>query len=110
MYMILTILACIGFGEHYTIDLVAAVPYALLLQAVCASPDLRSRSEWKESLVAGLVLTFAWIVVVRFGTPLFRSVSFAWAMSIVTLAICGFARRRMLAVQSRQRTAVGVAA
>ncbi len=107
LYMVLTILACIGFGEHYMIDLVAAVPYALVLQSVCAPGTLRSRPEWKQSIVAGLALTVTWIVAVRFGTPMFHSSAFAWTFSIFTLVWCGVARHRMLAAESRQAEAAG---
>ena len=107
LYMVLTILACIGFGEHYTIDLVAAVPYALVLQSVCAPTTLRLRPEWKQSIVAGLALTVAWIAAVRFGTALFHSSVVAWALSIVTLVLCGVARHRMLAAESGQAHAAG---
>jgi hypothetical protein len=107
LYMVLTILACLGFGEHYTIDLIAAVPYALVLQSVCAPTALRLRPEWKQSTVVGLALTVAWIAAVRFGTPLFHWSAVAWTFSIVTLALCGVARHRMLAAESRQAQAAG---
>jgi hypothetical protein len=102
LYMVLTMLACIGFGEHYTIDLVAAVPYALVLQSVCAPATLRMRPEWKHGMVAGLALTAAWIVAVRFGTSLFHWPAVAWAFSIVTLVLCGVARHRMFVAESRE--------
>jgi hypothetical protein len=95
LYLVLTVLACIGFGEHYAIDLVVGVPYALVLQAVCAPARLRWRPEWKQSVAAGLALTAVWMAAVRFGTPLFRSAAFAWGLTIVTLVVCGVARRRM---------------
>jgi hypothetical protein len=102
LYAAITTVACLGFGEHYAIDLVAAVPYALVLQAVCAPAALRSLPEWKQSLAAGLALTAVWIVAVRFGAPLFRWTAFAWALSIVTLVLCGVARHRMIPAESRQ--------
>ena len=110
LYLVLTMLACVGFGEHYMVDLVAAVPYALVLQSFCAPPGLRSRPEWKHSLVTGLLLSFAWILLVRFGAPLFGSTVFAWALSLATLSICGAARRQMIAAESRRPAAAGIAA
>jgi hypothetical protein len=107
LYLAITILSCLGFGEHYVIDLVAAVPYALALQAACAPAALRSRPEWKQSLAAGLALTFAWIAVVRFGAPLFHSTVFAWTLSIATLVLCGVARHRMLPAESLQSEVAG---
>ena len=96
VYLVLTALAAIGLGEHYAVDLVAAVPYVLALQSVCVPATLRERPEWKRGLIIGASLTAVWILTARFGTPLFRSSVFTWGASIVTLALCGIARRRMV--------------
>jgi hypothetical protein len=95
VYLVLTGLATIGLGEHYVIDLVAAVPYALVLQSVCVPATLWLRPEWKRSLGTGVILTAAWIAAARFGTPLFHSALFTWGLSILTLLLCGVARHRM---------------
>lgn len=100
LYLVITVLACLGLGEHYVVDLVAAVPYVLLLQAVCAPAELRSRPEWRQSRLAGAILTLAWIAAVRFGAPLFHWHAFAWTLSMVTLAVCGVARHRMLPAEA----------
>jgi hypothetical protein len=97
IYLALTVLATIGLGEHYVVDLVAAVPYALALQAACAPAALRGRAEWKQSLSAGVVLTFFWILACRFGVGLFHSAVFTWGASAATLAVCGVGRVRMAA-------------
>jgi len=102
IYLALTVLATIGLGEHYVVDLVAAVPYALALQAACAPGGLRSRVEWKQSLAGGAALTLFWILACRFGIVLFHSVAFTWAASVLTLAICGVARRRMVPGEAGQ--------
>jgi hypothetical protein len=95
VYLVLTALAALGLGEHYTIDLVTAVPFALVLQSVCAPALLRSRPEWRRSLATGGTLTALWILAARFGTPLFHSGVFTWGLSIATLALCGVARYTM---------------
>jgi hypothetical protein len=100
IYLALTVLSALGLGEHYVIDLVAAVPYVLLLQAVCAPGMLRSRPEWKQSMAVGAAFSIAWIAAARFGTPLFHSVVFTWAASIFTLVLCAAARYRMLGAES----------
>jgi hypothetical protein len=95
VYLVLTALAAIGLGEHYVVDLVAAVPFALVLQSVCAPAWLRSRPEWRWGLAIGGVLTTLWIVAARFGTPLFHSGVFTWGLSILTLVLSGVARYAM---------------
>jgi len=100
-YLACTALACLGFGEHYLIDLVAGVPFALALQAVCAPATLRALPEWKQSIAVGLALTLIWIATVRFAVSLFHIPAFPWALSLVTLAVCALARRRMLPAEAR---------
>jgi hypothetical protein len=67
VYVALTAVATLGMGEHYFVDLVAGVPFALLVQAVVwpgNKPSLRVRA---SAVVSGLGLTVAWLLLVRFG-------------------------------------------
>ena len=88
-FLFLTILATLGFGEHYVVDLVAAVPYAFALEALCASGQPRVRD---ASL--GISVAIAWVAILRFGTPLFSSHLFTWTASIATVFGCLEVRRR----------------
>jgi hypothetical protein len=92
-YLAMTILATIGFGEHYVVDLIAAVPYALALTAVCAT------NGWRKNLPAiasGAGLALAWILALRFGTFLFHSAVFTWLAGVGTVGMCLFFRRNIL--------------
>jgi hypothetical protein len=71
------VLATLGFGEHYVVDLVAALPYAMALWAIC-------RREWATAALA-VALTLAWMAALRFGTPLFESGAFTWAATVGTI-------------------------
>ena len=52
---------------HYFVDLVAGVPFAMAVQAV-VSPDRREAfSRRAMAASAGLALTVAWLLLVRFG-------------------------------------------
>jgi hypothetical protein len=77
LYLVFTVLATLGFGEHYVVDLVAALPYAMALAAI-------SMQRWRAAS-AGVALTVAWMAALRFGTPLFASPAFTWAATIGTL-------------------------
>ena len=92
LYLALTVLATIGFGEHYVVDLIAAVPYALALAAICSTSASRSH---RSAIVTGVALTLAWILALRFGTSLFHSFAFTWIASIGTVAACLFLRRNI---------------
>lgn len=79
-YLVLTVLATLGFGEHYVVDLVVAVPYALALQAIC----LR---RWPAAIL-GAGLTVAWMAALRFATPWFQSTGITWSFTVGTLFLC----------------------
>jgi hypothetical protein len=67
IYALMTVASTLGTGEHYFVDLVAGVPFALAVQAV-VSPDRKaevSRRAWTAAM--GLALTMAWLLLVRFG-------------------------------------------
>ena len=67
-------LATLGFGEHYAVDLVVALPYAMALAAIC--------SRRAGAAAVGTVLTLAWMAALRFETPLFESGAFPWAATV----------------------------
>jgi hypothetical protein len=93
VYLVLTILATIGFGEHYVVDLVAAVPYALALQAICLP---RPRPFPRTAALFAVALTLAWVLSLRFATPLFHSVVFTWTATVATAITCWSTQRRLV--------------
>jgi hypothetical protein len=67
VYAGMTVVSTLGTGEHYFVDLVAGVPFALAVQAV-VSPDRKTvTSRRAVTTAAGLALTMFWLVLVRFG-------------------------------------------
>ncbi|MGH9498902.1 MAG: phosphatase PAP2 family protein [Terriglobales bacterium] len=66
-YAVMTAVSTLGTGEHYFVDLVAGVPFALAVQAI-VSPDGKARVS-RRALTAGtgFALTMAWLLLVRFG-------------------------------------------
>jgi PAP2 superfamily len=93
----LTFLATLGFGEHYLVDLIVAVPFALLIEAICALK--RDRKTALGAGAAGLALTLSWLLMLR--TPWVGQLPIwaCWAMVAGTIAITvplQFALRRQL--------------
>jgi hypothetical protein len=84
-YMILTVLVTLGSGEHYLIDLVVALPFALAVQAASYVPVRempRSLPFW-----AGTFATFAWLAFLRFAAPVWlNSAVLDWSLIVVTVA------------------------
>ena len=97
LYLGLTIVATLGFGEHYVVDLIAGVPYALLLGSACArrtvAPAILSPAR-NQAFILGLILTSAWIAALRFAPALFHSIAFTWAAALSTVLFCYLAQRR----------------
>jgi hypothetical protein len=64
-FLAATVIATLGTGEHYLVDLVVAVPFALTLQALFIAPPPVSRGRRWISIVTGLGLTLAWVLALR---------------------------------------------
>jgi PAP2 superfamily len=85
----LTVVATLGLGEHYFIDLVAALPFALMIEAGCTL-----QMSWKNRLrgkafASGLVLTLAWVAFLRFALRVvWVSPLIPWSLIALTIALC----------------------
>jgi hypothetical protein len=77
LYALLTCTATL-VGEHYVIDLIVAVPFAV---ALCGAAE----KQWKH-VVGGVIVLTAWLVALRFGWALAWSMPVVWALSAVTVA------------------------
>jgi PAP2 superfamily len=92
-YLLLTILATLGGGEHYLVDLVAAFPFALALWALCGTPWLPERAMTLVSGVLGLLL---WIAAIRFKPELFHySTAIPWLLSALLIGGSSYAANRL---------------
>jgi hypothetical protein len=67
VYVALTAVAAIGIGEHYFVDLVAGVPFALFVQAVVWPGNKPTFTHQAITAATGLGWTLAWMLLVRFG-------------------------------------------
>jgi hypothetical protein len=92
-FVVFTIFATMGTGEHYFIDLVVAVPFALFIQALCATALQWSDSRRWQPLLLGLCTTVLWLMMLHFVAHLFWiSPVLPWAACMVTIGICWLAR------------------
>jgi len=65
VYAALTVVATLGTGEHYFVDLVAAVPFALVVQSL-VSPDRKSSIRRRAiSAGSGIGMALFWMLLVR---------------------------------------------
>jgi PAP2 superfamily protein len=103
-FVIFTVLATLGIGEHYLVDLVVAFPFALMVQSLCLySVPLQQRCR-RTALLFGTFASLAWMALLSFATPFFWiSPVIPWAMVIATISASSFLARRL------QSTEVGKA-
>jgi hypothetical protein len=80
----LTVIATLGTGEHYLVDLVVSFPFTMLCQAA-----LSRHLPWTERIkpfIAGMLMTSFWIVMLRFELRAFWvSPVIPWAAIAITV-------------------------
>lgn len=81
MFLIFTVVATLGTGEHYLVDLVAAVPFALFIRGICTPRLLEINSRRTTAVVTGLTGTLGLLAVLRFG------IQFVWISPIIPWAL-----------------------
>jgi len=95
-YLIFVGLATLGTGEHYFIDLVVAVPFALFMEALLAF-DLRWIDARRTRGIAfGLLSTLAWLASLRFAPHIFWSTPILpWTLCAGTVVFSVYLERRL---------------
>jgi len=101
-----TVLATLGTGEHWFVDLVVAVPFALMIEALCAYPVAwKDARRWSALLVGGLG-TLLWFVVLWFGKQFFwASPVVSWGLCAATVGIVYFCETKLWAAQPENKGA-----
>jgi len=86
VFAMLTVIATLGTGEHYLIDLVVSFPFSLCLQAI-VSRHLPFARRWKPMAV-GALLTIVWLLLLRYELPIFWiSPVIPWAAIVFTVGV-----------------------
>ncbi len=92
----LTVIGTLGLGEHYLVDLVVAVPFAVAMQAAGTMGDRRSR--YRIGGIAG-VLVAAWLVYLSIGFSAFSRLGLVhWVAMLATVAASALLYRRLRAI------------
>lgn len=103
-----TVLATLGTGEHYLIDLVVAFPFSLMVQALCSYSLPFASGPRRAAFLFGAFITLIWLSLLSFATKLFWiSPALPWAMIVGTIAPSVFLWHRLLqSLASGQSSAV----
>jgi hypothetical protein len=87
VYLALTVVSTLGTGEHYFIDLIAGLPFALFVQALVSPGIKASFSRRATAACSGLTITFAWLLLVRFAPKsMLVSPVLPWTLIGLTIA------------------------
>jgi hypothetical protein len=100
-FVVFTIFSTMGTGEHYSIDLVVAFPFAVFLQGLCALGLRWNDRARVTAVIYGLLLTLGWIGALRFAVRIFWiSPVLPWTCCILTVASAIFVQRQLEAVSN----------
>jgi hypothetical protein len=88
LFLIFTVASTLGSGQHYLVDLVVGLPFAVFLESLCSLhlpwPDRRRIL----ALAWGLGATLTWLALLRFTTPLFWiSPMVPWGLILATILL-----------------------
>jgi hypothetical protein len=85
-FLFFTVLATMGTGEHYFVDLIVAFPFALLMESLCAfslSPVNKTRL---MGIFFGFLGTFGWLLLLHYAPHFFWiSPVLPWLLCIATV-------------------------
>jgi PAP2 superfamily len=98
IFLIFTVFATLGSGQHYLVDLIGSLPFALTVQAgaflVFRNESIARKSQLIAAALAGLALTLAWLAVVRFGVELaLKTPLIPWTLVLATASAVLWLRR-----------------
>jgi PAP2 superfamily len=82
-----TVIATLGTGQHYLVDLVVSLPFALAVQAAASYRLPR----WRRviAFTAGIGAVAAWLALIRFGVQVaLLSSAIPWTLISVTVLLC----------------------
>ena len=101
LFLFFTLCATVGLGEHYFIDLVVAVPFALF---ILASAALLAKGDFRRlylPLMVGGSVTGIWFVALRQAIRVFWvSPLIPWLSCALTLVVCCYAARKLSTPES----------
>jgi len=87
LFLLFTVLATMGTGEHYFIDLIVALPFAVFIEALFAFALRLNNESRMIALGFGFLTTLVWLLSLRYVTRFFWSFPLVpWALCILTVA------------------------
>jgi PAP2 superfamily len=110
LFLAFTILATLGLGEHYLVDLVVAAPFLLVVRAASSIKVSRFSPERLGGLVVGSALLALWAWHIRSGSLLGASSAFVTVFSLVTVGLSAWLELTLFRAEKRMPGAAPLAA
>ena len=102
-FLLFTVLATLGTGEHYFVDLVVAFPFALGMETLCVFPLAWMERGRLTALGWGFFGTLAWLLALRYAVHVFWiSAVLPWTMCALTV-VASLLMERQLQTSARLR-------
>jgi hypothetical protein len=100
-FVVFTVMATLGLGEHYLVDLVVAFPFALMVQSLCLYTVPFTEGRRREAFLFGVFGTLAWLAALSFVTPVFWiSPVIPWTMVLATVFLSSWLAHRLQSTTS----------
>ncbi|HUI53156.1 MAG TPA: phosphatase PAP2 family protein [Terriglobales bacterium] len=92
-FLVFTVSATLGTGEHYFIDLIVAFPFSLCMYGLF-SLDVAFRERTRvRALVGGALGLFLWLALLRYEIPVFvRFRGLSWGLIVLTVVLVAHAQ------------------
>jgi hypothetical protein len=111
IFVALTVLATLGTGEHYFIDLVVAFPFSLMVQALCSYSLPLREGERRNALLIGSFSTLLWLALLSFSVKIFWSSPVVpWTLIVATISASVYFWQRLLSAGTQESAAGAKAA
>jgi hypothetical protein len=95
-FLFFTVLATMGTGEHYFVDLIVAFPFTLGMEALCAFERPWMEQRRLAALAVGFLGTLAWLFGLRYGAHFFWwNAAVPWTLCAATVAVSMLFERRL---------------
>src|SRR5579871_3653743 len=108
VFFAFTVIATLGIGEHWFVDLIVAFPFALFLQALVSYSLKWSDKRRLVPLASGLAVTLAWLIALRYGSTIFwTSPIVPWALIVGTIALAGIWQMKLAQALDKPETSPG---
>jgi hypothetical protein len=86
LFCVVTVFATLGLAEHYLIDLIAAVPFTVAMNALpCLFDRHQPRAPVLRAVLGGSLLTGFLLLIVRFGTEPLRHAG--WLADAISVGV-----------------------